>query len=222
MVTLFSFSGMSQGKWYVGSVAGAQFSSAYIEHTVYRVDLIAKTSPGFHAGLMAQHFADFKTSKKLNTGVRFGALYTQRGWDQDYLDTTSAGNIGTVTTKMDYLTIPFESIIYAANEDNRVFASLGVYLDFLLNYDIPDEPDDMDPINDFWTYNPNRDNTFGYGFKGGLGLQKQLGFGQLSIEGFFSYGLSNFIETNNRAEEIPDISNHWAVGGTIGYLIPIH
>ena len=87
-------------------------------------------------------------------------------------------------------------------------------------HDVAKDPQDKDAKTDFWTYDQVRDKNYGYGLKGGLGFQRKMGLGQILFEAYFNYGLSNFIKTDDRALDIPDISNLWESGISVGYVIP--
>ncbi|MEQ9008163.1 MAG: hypothetical protein RLP12_09785, partial [Ekhidna sp.] len=74
---------------------------------------------------------------------------------------------------------------------------------------------------DFYTYEEGRDREFGYGGRLGGGIFRDLPIGTFQIEGFFSYSFSNFINPGDLSTESPDISNHWVVGFTVGYMISL-
>ena len=109
----------------------------------------------------------------------------------------------------DYLNIPIESIFYFGSQKSKAYLLLGIYVDFLLRYDVPKDPQDKSEKTDFWTFDPQRDKSFAYGGKCGLGYQRKIGFGQLSLEAYITYGFSNIMFTIDRSTDIPDMSNHW-------------
>ncbi|MFY0686907.1 MAG: PorT family protein [Cyclobacteriaceae bacterium] len=223
-----SYGAWAQGSFYVGPVAGGQGSSAYLAHTrVYRFRLLEEVVSGYHFGGVARYFNAYRDGI-INSGIQVGGIYHQRGWKQFYLqiDSTDASNPlitgGTALTRLNYFTVPVEAILYLGSEKNKIYASAGLYLDFLVSArhagDQPDPDLDFHEV-DYFTYEEGRDPTFGYGFKGSLGYQRDIGPGAVMAEAYFSYGFSNLLVTENRAIEFPDISNHWAVGGRVGYLI---
>jgi len=216
---LFSVeSSKGQGHWLMGPTVGPHYSSSYIEHTIYRVNLLSRPIKGLHGGLMFQYFPDIYKGS-LNTGLRMSINFTEKGWDQEYLDTLNTLN--TVRTKMDYLNIPVESIFYVGSQKSKAYLLLGIYVDFLLRYDVTKDPQDKSEKTDFWTFDPQRDKSFAYGGKCGLGYQRKMGLGQLSLEAYITYGFSNIMFTIDRSTDIPDMSNHWDTGLSLSYLIPV-
>ena len=128
-----------QGNWSIGPTFGPHLSSSYIEHTIYRVNLLSRPIKGFHGGLMFQYFSE-TYGESLNTGLRISINFTEKGWDQEYLDTLNT--LQRVRTEMDYLNIPLESIFYVGSQKNKAYLLLGIYVDFLLQYDVPENPQD--------------------------------------------------------------------------------
>ena len=166
---------------------------------------------------MVQYFPEtYKGSMK--TGLRMSINFTEKGWDQEYLDTLNI--LQTVRTEMDYLNIPIESIFYFGSQKSKAYLLMGIYVDFLLRYDVPKDPQDKSEKTDFWTFDPERDKSFAYGGKCGLGYQRKMGIGQLSLEAYITYGFSNIMFTIDRSADIPDMSNHWDTGLSLSYLIP--
>ena len=218
LVFLANVRSNGQGNWSMGPTVGPHFSSSYIEHTIYRVNLLSRPIKGFHGGFMFQYFSE-TYEESLNTGLRMSINYTEKGWDQEYLDTLNT--LQRVRTKMDYLNIPIESIFYVGSQKNKAYLLLGIYVDFLLQYDIPENPQDKSEKTDFWTFDPERDKSFAYGGKCGLGYQRNMSFGKLSIDAYITYGFSNIIYTVDRSTDIPDMSNHWDTGLSLSYLIPL-
>ena len=207
-----------QGHWLMGPTVGPHYSSSYIEHTIYRVNLLSRPIKGLHGGLMFQYFPDIYKGS-LKTGLRMSINFTEKGWDQEYLDTLKT--LQTVRTKMDYLNIPIESIFYVGSQKSKAYLLLGIYVDFLLRYDVPKDPQDKSEKTDFWTFDPQRDKSFAYGGKCGLRYQRKMGFGQLSLEAYITYGFSNIMFTIDRSTDIPDMSNHWDTGLSLSYLFPL-
>ena len=94
-------------------------------------------------------------------------------------------------------------------------------MDFLLQYDVPENPQDKSEKTDFWTYDPERDKSFAYGGKCGLGYQRNMGFGKLSIDAYITNMDLGIMFTVDRSTDIPDMSNHWDTGLSLSYLIPL-
>ncbi len=218
LVVLIPFLSHAQSQTYVGVVGGGHAASSYIEHTLYTLVLRSGIIPAGHAGIMVKHYNKYNPNLKLNSGIQGGVLYSRKGWKQVFEVHPS------LTTTMDYLVLPVDAIIYLGNEKNKLFILIGIFTEFLMDSSSPDPPvpELLFFGEEFYTYSPSRDNTFGYGLNAGLGVQKDFGFGAIHLNGFFNYSISNFIKSERRADAIPDTSNLYNVGVTIGYFIPLN
>ena len=207
-----------QGKTYIGIVGGGHAASAFIEHTLYITGLQSRIITQYHGGVMLKHYNKYNPNFKLNTGIQTGLMFSRKGWKQDFILHPD------LTTTLDYGVLPIDAIIYAGNEKRKVFALLGVFGEYLINSSTPEitDPDLVLIGEDFFTYSPSRDPSFGYGFNGGLGLQWDIGIGAIHLNGFFNYSLSNFLLNERPADQIPDVSNLWNVGGSIGYFLRLN
>jgi hypothetical protein len=201
---------------YLGITVGGSANSAYIEHTTYTVALIPGYIAGFNGGLVMRHFPDHRKGI-LNTGIQVSLNYAQKGWVQEFFSLPGQ----TATTRLDYLNVPVEAIIYAGKPENRIYINLGLYGEMLLNSSSATAPDSLGFNEDFYTYDQERDKRFGYGLKAGAGFQKEFGFGSIYLEAYFGYTLSNFINTEILAQETPDLSNLYTIGVNLGYLISL-
>lgn len=202
-------------KTFVGVKAGGHVSTAFIEHTIFNLNLDANFLPGVNGGVFVRYLP--KPGKSfLNSGIQFGVNYIQKGWKQAFLTDEPS-----FTTRMNYLEVPIEGIGYFGGK-NKYFLSIGFYMEFLMNAEKDPEPNSTNiGAADVYTYDANRDREFGYGARLGGGIFRDLSIGTFQIEGFFSYSFSNFIDPGDLTTETPDISNHWMVGCTVGYMISL-
>lgn len=205
---------------YLGMSGGYHVNGAWIEHSLrgrdYTTQLRQQVIPGFHSGIQFKHYNEVKSFRKLHSGIQVSAFYFQRGWQQKYLLTEGP------ITRMNFVQIPVDALIFLGNERNRWYFLMGTYVEWLVDYSIPEAPSDSLTFNeDFYTYNPSRgDRSFGYGFNGGAGLHKTWGKHSIDVCGFVSYTLSNFIYSRRISDPTPDVSNLWSSGVRISYLIP--
>lgn len=211
-----SFLAAAQTKSYVGIKGGYQTGSTYIYHRFYSRSLIIREQyiQGMNLGLVYKFFSEKKG--KLNTGIQTGLNYSQKGWQQDFDSVEDQ-----VVTRMNYLELPVGAIIYAGNDKNRFYITISAYAEFLVSHQSPSKPNGLAENEDFFTYEPARDNEFGYGLKGSGGFQKDFGFGAILIEGFFSYSLSSVIQPDRVSDFVPHLSQHYNIGFSIGYLLPL-
>ncbi|WP_462250822.1 porin family protein [Ekhidna sp.] len=200
---------------YVGVKAGGHASSTFIEHTIFNLNLNSTFLPGVNGGVFVKYLPK-KGKSFLNSGIQFGVNYIQKGWKQTFLT-----NEPTYTARMNYLEVPFEGFGYFGGK-NKYFVSAGLYMEFLLSTELDSEPNSNNLGGaDFYTYDESRDRDIGYGARLGGGMFRDLSIGTFQLEGFFSYSFSNFINAGDLTTETPDISNHWMLGFTVGYMISL-
>ncbi len=198
---------------FVGVKAGGHVSSAFIEHTVFNLNLNSTFLPGASGGVFVKYLPEPGNSF-LNSGIQFGVNYVQKGWKQTFLTDEPS-----YTARMNYLEIPLEGFGYFGGQ-NKYFISAGLYMEFLVSEDLDEVPDSNNTgAADFYTYDEDRDRQVGYGARLGGGMWRELSIGTFQLEGFFSYSFSNFIDAGDLTTETPDLSNHWMLGFTVGYMI---
>lgn len=206
----------AQVKGYVGLRGGGHFSSAYIDHTFYRTQVTEGFIPGYHGGIMVKLFTNQSPTSFLNAGLQSGLLYESKGWRQ-----TFQTDEPTYTARMDYLNFPLDAIIYAGKGKAKAFATIGIYLEKLVKVDKDPDPN-LDNLGgqEFYTYQADRDRTFGYGVRASMGVQYDTPIGLIHLDGFLSFSISSFIKNEDLSERLPDLSNHYVGGFTVAYLIP--
>ncbi len=213
----------SAQKTFLGLKAGGHTSSAFIDHTIFSNSNNAGFINGFNAGLMLKYFPK-KRDIFLHSGLQFSVNYVQKGWRQNFLN-----NEPPYSAEMSYIELPVEAIGYFGNKNNY-FITLGFYFEYLVDYQL-DEPPTLDENSppdrslvggqDFYTYEPDRDNEVGYGGRASGGIFREFPFGMLHLEGFFAYSISNFMDAGDLTTRTPDISNLWTAGVSLGYLFQV-
>jgi len=215
--------GFAQIKGFIGVTGGGQFSNAYIEHTVYNTFMNTGFIPGYNAGMMLKLFTNQNQASFLNAGVQTGLSLSRKGWRQTF----DTANVADYRVRMTYLNLPIEAFIYFGKRKTKPFFTLGMYVEYLTNV----KKDPLPPVKlksgapkvgqeDFYTYESSRDRKFGYGVRVSVGVQREFSFGLIHLDGFFKYGISNFLYTKDLSNRLPDISNFYVAGFTVGYLLP--
>lgn len=200
---------------YVGIKAGGQASTAFIEHTIFNLNMNTTFLPGVNGGVFVKYLSK-PGDTFLNSGIQFGVNYVQKGWRQTFLT-----NEPSYTSRMNYIEVPIEGFGYFGGK-NKYFISAGFYTEFLVSTDADPDPNANNLGGaDFYTYDEGRDRKIGYGARLGGGIFRDMSIGTFQLEGFFSYSFSNFINPGDLTTEIPDLSNHWMVGFTVGYMISL-
>ena len=206
---------LAQTKTYLGFKAGTHSRSTFINHTIFNISHNSTFTPGFHAGFIVKHFPKYRKYVFINHGIQGSINYVQKGWVQLFVDKSR------YKITMGYFEVPFEGVLYFGNT-NKYFVTLGGYFEILADVKADAKPD-LERIapSDFVTYRSERDHKVGYGGRISGGIFRDFSFGSIHLEGFFTYSFSNLFDAGDLTNELPpDISNHWVLGGSIGFLIP--
>ncbi len=192
-------------------------SSSYIEHNLYIVNLSSAYITTFQGGVKFRRYNDYNPNFKLNSGWQTGLMYSRKGWAQSF------GNIiPSLTTTMEYLVLPVDALVYWGDETKKLSLLIGIYGEYLVTHQSPSAPDlENLPGVDFYTFEPGRDNEFGYGLKGGISYARELGTSLVELSAYFDYSISNFIQTDVRSDPTPDTSNLFNFGVSLSYYLPI-
>lgn len=205
----------AQIKGFIGLKSGGHLSSAYFQHTLQNPDIRTTFIPGYHAGVLVKLFTN-QTNSLLNAGMQFGPGFTQRGWKQTFRTDEPS-----FRTQMGYLELPVDAIAYFGHRPTKFFFTVGMYLDYMLSVDAGEVPD---PDNlggaAFYPYDESRDRKFGYGVRVSVGLHRDFSFGTVHLDSFISYSVRSMLEHDTFESGIPDLSNHFAAGFTVAYLLP--
>ncbi len=198
----------AQHKSYIGVRGGVQLTDADISHNFFRVNMQNTYTISYHTGVIYKYY------NKKNVGLITGLDYTVKGWTQSF-----SGFYPNYTARLDYLELPLLMTAYLGNGRTKYFIALGPYLEYLINHQLDPEPEVTEPF-DWFTYDPDRDGKFGYGLRMGGGISHDFPFGQIHLEGFFTYSLSNIMDPVSRDSGVPDVSNSFIFGVSLAYLIP--
>ena len=208
---------------FIGFKAGGHTSSAFIDHTIFPNSNNAGFNNGINAGILFKYLPK-KRDIFLHSGLQFSVNYVQKGWQQIFLN-----NEPPYSAEMTFIEVPIEAIGYFGKKNN-FFVTLGFYFEYLVDHKLDTLPNfdenaaaDRSLVGgqDFYTYEPERDNEAGYGGRASGGVFREFSFGMLHLEGFFTYSISNFIDAGDLTTRTPDISNLWVAGVSLGYLFQI-
>lgn len=198
----------AQQKSYIGIRGGVQLTNADINHNFFQVNIRNTYTVTYHTGVIYKYY------NKKNVGLMTGLDYTVKGWTQNFFELYP-----NYTARLDYLELPLLMTAYLGNGRTKYFVALGPYFEYLVGYELDPEPEETEPF-DWYTYDPDRDGNFGYGLRAGGGVSHDFSFGQIHLEGFFTYSLSNIMDPVSRDSGVPDISNSFIFGASLAYLIP--
>lgn len=224
LILLCSVECFSQSSNYIGITGGGNVSSVFFNHLAFRTNIRTGLQPGVQFGLTFKHFAPLKTGI-LNTGLQLSVNYTEKGYVQEF-PLTNAVNF---SSRYRYLEIPFSSIVYFGKKKTKLFVNPGIYGEFLLSSELRNIPADTDPEADFinvgqWNvfpFDPDTDITIGIGGRLEAGIMRDFSFGAIQLSGNFSYTITNTIDFQSRSSGIPDTSNNFSIGASVGYFFGI-
>lgn len=199
---------IAQSKTYVGVRGGSQISFVTIRHNFFNVVVNPRYTSGTNLGIIVKHY------RNQNVGIQTGVEYIQKGWKQFFFDFYPV-----YTARVNYIEVPFLLTAHIGTGKTKFFINMGPFMEFLVGSDLDPDPGNVEPF-EFYTYDPNRDNSFGYGLRGGGGISYDFPFGQIHLESFFSFSLTNVFDPANKDSRIPDVSNNFVAGISLAYLIP--
>lgn len=203
---LLSISGLqAQSKTYVGIKGGYNFGSAFIKHNINRVTVNEGFKSGFHFGLTSLFYLE------KNVGLQMELNYTRKGWTQKF---TSGEKY---VQNLDYIELPLLVNVYFGKQKTRLFINFGTFVEYLAAHSNDGFPVDTSG-SDFYYFQEERDNKFGYGLTAGGGFYRDFSFGTLLIEGRFTFNNSNALDPGSNSSGIPNTSNQINTTISIGYL----
>lgn len=214
-LTFFSY---GQTKTYVGIKGGPQVSSIYMEHTLRTTFITTDFIPGYTVGAFGKVFTK-KRDALVNPGLQFGLNFDQKGWAQKFPETEEPK----YKIKMSYVQLPVEAIINFGRGSFKSFFGLGMFVEHVVNVQKSAYPNDSILATrkiDFYSYEQSRDRKFGYGVRVSAGGQKDFGFGAINLDMFATYNVSSVIDHQNFKTQIPDLSNMYTIGFSLGYMLP--
>lgn len=221
-VIILSLQSFSQSNTYIGVTAGGNISSVFFNHLAFRTNIRTSLQPGIQFGVTAKYFAPVKTGI-LNTGLQLSINYTQKGYIQEFAEGSGVTNF---SSRYNYIEIPFNSIIYLGKKKTKIFVSPGIYGEFLLSSELKNVPNDDDETSNFinvgtsnvFPFDPDDDISMGLGGRIEVGIMRDFTFGTIQLGGNFSYTITNTLDFESRSSGIPDTSNNFSIGASVGYF----
>ncbi|MEQ8241502.1 MAG: outer membrane beta-barrel protein [Cyclobacteriaceae bacterium] len=217
LFSLLTFNALAQYKAFVGIKGGGHVSTVYMEHTVYNIRANTEFLTSYHIGVTGKLFTNQKQSSFLNTGLQLGVDYDSKGWRQRF--NTGAPDY---FTRLDYLEIPIEAIIYAGKGGSKYFITMGPYLEYLLAVDKDALPTEAEiGQSEVYPIEIDEVNRFGYGGRMSAGLHQDTSIGAFHLEIFFNISIRGVLNPESlSAVRTPDQSNQYVIGFSVGYLVP--
>jgi len=217
---IFSHYAFPQKQIYIGARGGVNFSTVFFNHLAFPTNIRTALQTGTSFGVEFKHLAPYK--KFAGTGLQFSFNYVEKGYIQEF----PGSNVPNYSLNLRYLEIPFAGIFYIGKKKTKLFASPGIFAEFLLGSTSANLPADMNPTedhinvgnSDVFPFDEEVDITIGAGGKAVLGILRDFKFGSIQLSGNFTYTITNILDFGTRSSGIPDTSNNLSFGASIGYF----
>lgn len=195
----------AQERAYVGAKYGYGFSRYYFT-----------TDRGLLDGMVEQEFVPinqygvvFNHINEKNWGFQLEVLMTQKAWKEKIIDNVGNQDVY-MTSKTDYIEIPILSQYRLGNKNVGLVVNGGIYAAFQLNFEIEKEGtiDSTrhlrymlgDSVITFINYDNIGNNSFDYGFKGGLAFDLNVNIFNFQLQIMYTQSVQNFLDP--KREEI--------------------
>jgi hypothetical protein len=183
--------------------------------------LTANTNPrlsqvfGYTGGFSVQYYS------KPNFSLQFGANYTEKGWEENYVIETNVGPRETDSLffrqQLNYLDFPVMAHGYIGNGVFRVYLEAGFFLTYLFSHSTEQLLEEGNTVT--YRYVDGRDNVFGVGIAGGAGFEIATAIGMFQLGGRYNFTFTSPIDKN--ITPIPNPLLMSSVKITLGYFIMI-
>ncbi len=209
MLLAGSVGSFAQSKLYVGVNGGYTAATADLFHSVNAYNWENGFIGGFQGGLVVMNFF------VEHLGFQSGLTYVQKGWRQKFDD-----DVPDHITNLDYIELPMMAHLYSGKGNFHLYINGGIYFEYMVNsrVDPAPTPEEIGGY-DFYLFDEDRDNKYGYGFKVGGGVYFDFPFGTIMAEGSGSYSLSRVFDYDRLSTGIPNLSNKINAAVTLGYLM---
>lgn len=185
-------------------------------------DVLTRPNPrleqltGISGGLTIQWYA------KPNFSLQFGAQYTEKGWQEIFLDQSGPEPEFTDSLffeqRLNYVDVPIMAHGYVGNGNVRVYLEAGLFLSYLISHSSSQEQSITDEQVEY-RFVEGRDNRFNVGIVAGAGFEVVTTIGMFQLGGRYSLGFTSVLDKNITPVPNPLLAN--AIPITLGYFIMI-
>lgn len=196
----------------IGVGAGPVFATLDFDPSVPQT-----TNQGFSAGVSARYISE----KHLGIGAELN--YTQRGWTEDFSETTYPEH--SYSRTLNYIELPILTHIYFGNKV-RFILNLGPQISYMfsdsskMNEELSSHIDAVlakDPNFPIGIQYKSLDSNFDYGLLGGLGIEFDTGVGSFNLEGRYYFGLGDSFDNSRSSSSNFSRSAHRYIAGKLTY-----
>ncbi len=210
-ILLFFFKVQAQNSTiYLGVRGGFNGNTAILDHQIANLSIDEDFTNGKHFGILGKYFFSNK-NPIIKSGIRLELNFIERGYAQQFI----LLGLPPYKASFNYLELPILSEFYFGKV-NKYFINGGVFFGRLLSFNQENiiESDDVDNF----PFIEERDNYWSYGYRLGAGISRDFPFGTIVVDGIFNFTLSNLLDFQTFDTFIPDTSNLFEFGISIGYM----
>lgn len=204
-------------RFHIGLRAGVALSSVFEPNDNLTSDSNPRLAQvfGYSGGLSFQYYA------KPHFGLQFGANYTEKGWQENYVVETNVGPRETDSLffrqQINYLDFPIMAHGYIGKGVFRVYLEGGFFLTYVFSHSTEQRLAEGDSVT--YRYVDGRDNAFGVGVNGGAGFEIFTAVGMFQLGGRYNMMFTSPIDKNITAVPNPLLLSSIQI--TLGYFITI-
>lgn len=167
---------------------------------------------GYTGGLSVQYYA------QPNFSLQVGINYTEKGWEQYFLDTLKSEFTDSLFFRqtLNYIDVPIMAHGYIGQRNVRIYLEAGIFLSYLLSHSSEREASITDEQITY-QFQEGRDNRFNIGIGGGAGFEVVTAVGMFQLGGRYSLGFTSVLNKNITQVPNPLLMNSVMI--TLGYYV---
>lgn len=181
-------------------------------------DVLTSSNPnlnitlGYTGGLSVQYYA------QPNFSLQIGVNYTEKGWEQYFLDTLKSEFTDSLffRQQLNYIDVPIMAHGYVGQRNVRIYLEAGIFMSYLLSHSTEREAS-ITNEQITYQYQEGRDNRFNIGIAGGAGFEVVTAVGMFQLGGRYSLGFTSVLDKNITQVPNPLLMNSVMI--TLGYYV---
>lgn len=208
-------------RWSIGIKGGGTISGITRTNAPYSVEPPPRLRylQGYTGGVVIQYFAES------NFALQIEGIYVQKGWQEIFAlpNSNRAQDSLFYQITLNYVEVPLMAHGYIGRKNVRIFLDGGLYLSYLLSYDIRRQASITDEQITYHMRMQNA-NRLDLGIRGAGGFEVATKAGTFQLGAHLDYGLGSVLKRyrttpDNAARNIPNMLQNLAIGITLGYFV---
>jgi hypothetical protein len=201
----------------VGIKGGVTFSNIIYDAAYQQNSVETEIIPGIMGGVSFQYI------NKKNAGVQFEVLYIQKGFSTKF---DSVKNTR-YERSIDYISLPFLMHVSFGKKRLQISLILGPYGSYAVGSN-EILTDGMQESGRTYQFDPEIDNRFEFGLKGGIGIRHKFNFGIIELQGLLSFTFTSLYRWKavnkdpemDRFFELPEMAQSQVYQVALSYYYP--